>query len=220
MADDYIPHGDSDLIEFADNFITKTDGKEADYGLTAADTTAISALRTNFAASYAENNSKQIDARASRQKKDGDHKSLASRLRESAQVVQKHSGTTDEMRVGLRLPVKDSEPSNIGEPATVPVAEIDTSVKLRHEISFYNEGSESKAKPDDVRGAEIWCRIGGEATMNEDDYRYLGTDTASPYLAVHKAENIGKQAHYLLRWANEKGEPGPWSAPYSATITG
>lgn len=220
MPDDYIPHGDSDLIEFADNFITKTDGNEADYGLTADDTTEIKSLKTNFAGSYAVNNSKQTEARSSRTKKDGDHKLLAAKLRESSQTVQRHSGTTDEMRVDLRLPVRDDEPSNIGEPATVPVAEIDTSVKLRHEISFYNEGSESKAIPDGVQDCEIWCRIDGEATMNEDDYRYMGRDTDSPYLAVHKAENVGKQAHYLLRWVNAKGEPGAWNGPFSATITG
>jgi len=210
---DYIPGGDSELLEFADNFITKTDGNEADYGLTAADTTEVKALRLTFAGSYADNNSKQTTAKSARKQKDADRKPLVSKLRESSQVVQEHPKTTDAMREGLNLPIQDKESSNIGEPATVPVAEIDTSVKLRHEISFYNEGSESKGKPDGVEGCQIWCKIGGDATMNEDDYRYLATDTGSPYLVVHKAENIGKQAHYLLRWVNAKGEPGPWSAP-------
>lgn len=220
MSSDYIPRGDAELIEFANNFVTKTDGNEADYGLTAADTGEVKALKLTFAGSYADNNSKQTAARSARTQKDSDRKSLVSKLRESSQVVQEHPKTTDAMRDGLMLPVRDKEPSNIGEPATQPVAEIDTSVQLRHLITFYNQGSISKAKPEGVKGCEIWCRIGGEATMNEDDYRYLGTDTASPYLAVHKAENVGKQAHYLLRWVNAKGEPGAWSAPFSATITG
>lgn len=220
MPDDYIPRGDSDLLEFADNFITKTGGNEADFGLTAADTTETSALRTAFAGSYADNNSKQTEARTAKMKKDGDRRTLVAKLRESSQIAQKPPDTTDEMRTSLNLPVKDKEPSNIGEPATQPVAEIDTSVQLRHLVTFYNQGSENRAKPDGVQGAEIWCKIGGEATMNEDDYRYLGTDTASPYLAVHKPENIGKQAHYLLRWVNAKGEPGAWSGTFSATITG
>lgn len=220
MPEDYIPRGDSDLIEFADNFVDEIDGNEAGFGLTAADTTELKALKTNFRDAYDDNISKQTEARSAKTKKDGERKPLVAKLRESAQVVQNHPAATDEMRSGLRLPVKDKEPSSIGEPATQPVAEINTSVKLRHEITFYNEGSIGKAKPAGVRGAEIWCKIDGEATMNEDDYRYLGTDTASPYLAVHKAENVGKQAHYLLRWVNAKGEPGEWSSPFSATITG
>ena len=28
----------------------------------------------------------------------------------------------------------------------------------------------------------------------------------------------GKTAHYLFRWANTRGEPGPWSETISATI--
>ena len=80
--------------------------------------------------------------------------------------------------------------------------------------------SPTKGKPEGVKGVEIWCKIGGEATMNEDDYKYLATDTASPYLAIHKSEDIGKQAHYLLRWVNPRGEAGAWSNPVSATITG
>lgn len=220
MPKDYIPQSDSDLIEFADNFIKEIGGNEADFGLTAADTTEITALKMSFKAAYDDNISKQTEARAAKVKKDGERKTLVAKLRESSQVAQNHPGTTDDKRESLNLRIKDKEPSNVGEPATQPAAEIDTSVRLRHSITFYNQGSDSKAKPEGVRGAEIWCRVGGEATMNEDDYRYIGTDTASPYLAVHKPENIGKQAHYLLRWINAKGEPGAWSSPHSATITG
>ena len=28
----------------------------------------------------------------------------------------------------------------------------------------------------------------------------------------------GKTAHYMLRWENTRGEPGPWSETASATI--
>jgi hypothetical protein len=71
-----------------------------------------------------------------------------------------------------------------------------------------------------VRTPDILVKIGGEPTMNEDEYRYLATDTASPYLATHKSADVGKQAHYLLRWENTKGETGAWSTIVSATITG
>ena len=118
------------------------------------------------------------------------------------------------------LTVTDPTQSSIGEPATRPVAEIEIDAPLRHLIAFYDEGGTGRAKPEGVKGAEIWCKIDGAATLDEDDYRYLGTDTASPYLAVHKPENAKKQAHYLLRWVNPKNEPGAWSNPFSATITG
>lgn len=220
MPKDYIPKGDSELLEFAGNFISKISGSEASFGLVAGDTAALTAMRTTLQTDYDDNLSKQIEARTAREKKDNSRVSLEGKLRESAQRVQTYPGTTDMIRQELMLTVKDTTQSSIGEPETRPVAEVDTSVPLRHSIMFYNEGGTAKGKPDGVKGAEIWCKIDGEATMNEADYRYLGTDTASPYLAVHKAEDAKKQAHYLLRWVNPKGEAGAWSNPVSATITG
>ena len=217
---DYIPRGDSELLEFANNFITKISGNEATHGLTAGDTTQIIALHNEFQTDYDDNLSKQIDARTSREKKDSSRKTLIEKLRQTAQRVQTHPATTDVMRQDLNLTVSDTRQSSIAEPVTRPVAEIDTSVALRHTISFYDEGGTTKGKPEGIKGAEIWCKIDGAATLDEDDYRYLATDTASPYVAVHEPENAKKQAHYMLRWVNPKGEPGAWSNPFSATITG
>ncbi len=217
---DYIPRSTSALLEFADNFISKISGNEAAYGLTAGDTAALTTLRDKLQASYDENNSVQIEARTAKEKKDFDHKSLETKTRETAQRVQTFPGTDDAMRQDLQITVKDTTPSSIGEPVTRPVAEVNIDAPLRHTITFYDEGGGGKGKPEGVKGAEIWCKTGGEATLDEDDYRYLGTDTASPYLAIHKAENAGQKAHYLLRWVNPKNEPGAWSNPVSATITG
>jgi hypothetical protein len=220
MAKDYIPESDAEIIEFANNFFNKTKGNEAGFSLNVSDTDELKTLLDAFVASYNKNNADQITARASRELKDTDKKPLEKKLRSMAQVVQTAPATTDEQRADLSLNVKDTTSSAVGVPTTRPVAEVDTSQPLRHTVVFYDNELDGKGKPEGVKGAEIFVKIGGEATMNEDDYRYLGTDTASPYLAVHKAENVGKQAHYLLRWVNTKNESGAWSNPVSATITG
>lgn len=220
MPKDYIPKSDSELLEFAGNFVSKISGNEASFGLVAGDTAALTAMQTTFQNSYDDNNAKQIEARTLRENKDFDRKTIVDKLREMAQRVQTYPGTSDMIRQELMLTVKDTTQTSIGVPVSRPVAEIDTSVQLRHSIMFYDEGGTGKGKPEGVQGAEIWCKIDGAATMDEDDYKYLGTDTASPYLAVHKAEDAKKQAHYLLRWVNPKGEAGAWSNPVSATITG
>ena len=220
MPKDYIPNGDSEILEFADNFVAKIDGNETMYGLVRDDATELIALRDTSRTSYDDNLAKQSAARTSREQKDMNIKALVNKLRGLAARVQANPTTDDMMRTDLNLTVKDTTQTPIGAPTTRPMAEVDTSVPLRHTIIFFDTESSTKGKPEGVKGAEIWCKIGGEATMNEDDYRYLGTDTASPYLAIHKAENVGKQAHYLLRWVNPKNEAGAWSNAVSATITG
>lgn len=217
---DYIPRGDSEFLEFANNFIDKIGGNEASYGLTAGVTAQLTAMRDTLQTSYNDLLAKRIEARTAREKKDFDRQPLDAKLREAAQIVQDFAGTTDVMRQDLQITVKDTEQSLIGPPTTYVVAEIKFGAPLQHIINFRDSESAGRGKPDGVKGAEIFCKIDGEATLNEDDYRYLGTDTASPYLAVHKPENAGKKAHYIFRWVNEKGEPGAWSNPVSATITG
>lgn len=78
----------------------------------------------------------------------------------------------------------------------------------------------SEAKPVGARGAEIGGFIGPTPTSDPAQAHFVALDTASPYLLVHEAADAGKLAHYLLRWVNTRSEPGPWSEPLSATITG
>ena len=219
MADDYIPSNDAELIAFAKNFKNKTSGTPALYNLTAAANTDLDDLINEFETDVNDHLAQQITARASREKKDTTKKLLSGMLRSQAQTAQK-SGISNEQRADLGLTVIDSVKTPVGAPQTRPVAEVDTSQPLRHLITFFDNESESRGKPAGVRGAQVWVKIGGEPTMNESEYKYLATDTASPYLAVHKSEDVGKQAHYLLRWENSKGEPGAWSTIVSATITG
>ena len=51
-----------------------------------------------------------------------------------------------------------------------------------------------------------------------EDFRYLGTDTRTPYLSEFDPEDGGELAHYYLRWVNTRDEPGPWSDPISGSI--
>ena len=43
------------------------------------------------------------------------------------------------------------------------------------------------------------------SSCSSDAHEYPGTDG-------------GKQAHYMLRWVNTRGETGPWSETATATI--
>lgn len=220
MSQDYIPRSDADLLSFANNFKTVTAKNLATYSLNATDDTELENIIGSFANAYNDNNSAQTAARAARQAKEDAKVLLISKLRELAQRIQVTASVTNEQKAELNLTVSDGTKTASGVPTTRPIAQIDTSQPLRHTIKFYDNASESKARPSGVMGAEVWVKIGGEATMNEDDYKFLALDTASPYVAIHKAEDIGKKAHYLLRWVSTRGEKGAWSNVSSATITG
>jgi hypothetical protein len=69
-----------------------------------------------------------------------------------------------------------------------------------------------------VRGAEIWCAVGPTPPANPVQYRFLALGTDAPHLVEHAAADAGQMAHYLVRWVNTRGQPGPWSETISATI--
>ena len=63
-------------------------------------------------------------------------------------------------------------------------------------------------------------KVGTTPPASESDLHFLATDTRTPYVAQFDPANAGKTAYYWLRWENNKGETGPWSALVSATVTG
>jgi hypothetical protein len=220
MNKDYIPTKDGELIVFAENFQNKTSADLAKYGLTEAGSKELELLIAKFDTEVSDDNVKQSAADASSKQKNATKKLLRTSLRKKSQTIQKLDDTSDSDRAALNLTVAGKTRTAAGVPTSRPVAQVDTSQPLRHTIKFSDNVGEGKAKPAGVMGAEVWVKIGGEATMNEDDYKYLSVDTATPYLAIHKAEDVGKKAHYLLRWINTRGEKGAWSDVVSAVITG
>lgn len=48
--------------------------------------------------------------------------------------------------------------------------------------------------------------------------RRAALDTRTPYTLDFDGPDGGKNAHYMLRWLNAKGQKGPWSETATATI--
>ena len=101
-------------------------------------------------------------------------------------------------------------------PTTKPIAKIDTSKRLEHTINFMDEDG-SLAKPEGVRGCQIWVKVGASA-KDPDELRYLATDSKTPYVYHYDGADGGKPAYYWLRWENTRGDVGPWSDEVMGTI--
>lgn len=122
----------------------------------------------------------------------------------------------DRNTLNLDLPSGSKTPSPV--PTQKPIAQVDTSKRLTHTISFTNQDG-TAAKPAGVRGCQIWHKV-GVAPASIADLDFITSDTASPYIQQFDVADAGKTVHYWLRWENTRGETGPWSDVISATITG
>jgi len=100
------------------------------------------------------------------------------------------------------------------------MARIKMGQRLQHTIHFMDEATPNRrGKPSGVTGCEICLRLGGNPkSKNPKEYLLLDVPSASPYVVKHENSAGGEVAHYMLRWKNRRGDRGPWSQVYSATV--
>lgn len=213
---DYLPGGSAELAAFVENLYAKVSAAPGNYGLTAADMTALDTMKSAFKTVLGDYDEKRIASGVARILKDDTKDALEVMVRAFVKTIQANPTTTNEMRGGLQINIPDTTHTPIPAPDELPVVAIDTLVPQRHRIVF--SGETSRAKPKGVRALEIWMKLGGDATGNEADYQFLAQDTDSPYIKQFVAADSGKQAHYLFCWVNSKGDRGPWKMA-SATVT-
>ena len=217
---DYIPAADDEFDAWQDNFIMYASANAAALGLDPlVDIPPLTAAQTTWTADRVANTAAQAAAGSARQAKDAARGGLEGVIRPLVARLQASSEVDDAERAALGITVPDKIPTPVGPPETRPVVSVDTSQRLQHTIGFADEATPTrKAKPDGVRGAQIWVKIGDPAPVDPSELTFLAVDTRTPYVATFDGADANKVAHYMLRWESTRAEPGPWSETASATI--
>ena len=217
---DYLPSADGDFQLWQQNFLTYAAGHMDELGLLAADLTDAVVAQTAWDTAYAANNSAQITARTAAQLKKDKRSAFEDCIRPLVRRLQASPDVSDDERRALGITVQGDTAAPAGPAATRPMAIVDTSQRLRHEIKFVDEATPtSRAKPAGTMGCEIWVKV-GTAPTDPSELTFVALDTASPYIAEYGGADAGKTAHYMLRWVSTRGEKGPWSETVAATVTG
>ncbi len=217
---DYIPAPDGDFDTWQTNFLAYATANAAALGLDPlVDIPPLTAAQGTWSTDFGANASAQAAAQAARQTKDAARDAYVGLIRPLVVRLQASPEVDDAERAALGITVPDRIPTPVGIPTTRPVVKVDTSQRLRHVISFADEATPTRtAKPAGVRGVQIWVKVGDPTPVDPSELTYLATDTRTPYTTSFPGADGGKTAHYMLRWENTRGEPGPWSETASATI--
>jgi hypothetical protein len=185
-------------------------------GITAAMMTTFGAVRDNFSDKLLAHNTAQDAARAARVDKDSGRVDGEEQVRTLRDLMKAHA-VTDTKYAALGIP---QAVANVPATATVPVATVDTSQRLRHTIKFTDSAdAANKRRPRGTVGSEIWVKIDGPPPGDEKDCTFLALDSATPYVAEYTPAESGKMAHYLLRWQLRDGSRTAFGETVSATIT-
>jgi hypothetical protein len=216
---DYIPSGDADLNSWMNTFMSALDSRRAALGVTEAEFNRLATAHDAWIAAFNQHKQAQAAASSASQAKDLARENVVREVRATARRLQSHPSMQDPDRAALGLTVPAGTRTPPPTPTTRPVARLDTTLRLRHTISFADEATpNSRAKPEGVRGCEIWVKVGDPPPTDPSQLSFLALDTASPYVAEYRGEDAGKIAYYMLRWVNTREEKGPWSMTFSAAI--
>jgi hypothetical protein len=217
---DYIPPSDGAFDAWQDNFVTYVSANAAALGLNpGVDIPPLSSASLDWGAAYPANVAAQQAAQSARQTKDAARTDLIALVRPLVRRMQADPVVKDSDKAAMGITVPDTTPTDVVPPITRPVVSVDTSQRLRHTIHFADEATPtSKAKPPGVRGAQIWMKVGDPPPGDPGELVYVATDTRTPHTIDFAGADALKNAHYMVRWENTRGEVGPWSETATATI--
>ncbi len=216
---DYIPRGDADFNAWQANFVTYANDNLADLGLVLPDMIPITSAQSAWTPSLTDHVAAQANAQSACATKNANRTVLETAIRALVRRLQASPSVSDAEREALGITVADSGATAAATPATRPICQVDARQRLQHTIEFADEATPTrKAKPAGVMGAEIWVLIGPTPPVDPSELTFLAVDTRTPYTTDFDGADGGKQAHYMLRWVNTRGETGPWSETATATI--
>lgn len=216
---DYIPDTEVEYEVWLDNLITYATANLAELRLTADDLSELQESRNAWQEAIASYRAAQALADIAQQTRIDKRRLTKSQARILVQQLQADPELTDSQRVGLGIPVRSTNRNLVPAPVTRPLPRLEQSGRLRHTIHFVDETTPTRrAKPKGVRGCQIWFFVGETPPTRPEEFRYLGTDTRTPYLNEFEPEDGGDMAHYYLRWVNTRDEPGPWSDIISGSV--
>jgi hypothetical protein len=125
---------------------------------------------------------------------------------------------TDDERIAMGVPNRDTTRTPIGRPETVPVFSVVIKGIRRVTIPFHDEDSERRAIPYGLNGAVVFWKIADAPITNPDLLDRTELATRSPHTLHFKEEERGKTVTIALQWQNEAGVRGDYSELESVIV--
>ena len=122
-------------------------------------------------------------------------------------------------REAMGLKIYDATRTPSPKPVTMPVGNVDFSIRRRHTVKIKDSVHTGRGLPPHVHGFEVWRKVGGSAPVNSNEFEYAGFSSSSSFTLDYELQQVGLTVYYIFRWVNARNEPGPWSEGVtSATI--
>jgi len=219
MSGSWIPTNDDALDPFVNNFQTLIAATPTNYGLVAADATAITAAYTSWHTAYLAATNPTTRTKATVATKNTQKANVLTVVRRYATTIRANLGVSDALKVGLGLHIRDTQPTPVPPPSTKPELSITKTDTGYQNVSARDEGSGApRARPVGSVGMLLYRAVGDAPASLPAEATFLTFIGRPDVQSTFTTADRGKIATYFARWTNARGEVGPWSNPVSAAI--
>lgn len=219
----YIPAKDALFATWLANFSALLTAAPTDYGLDAADATAVDGVNTTFQAAYTTSQNPATRTAPSVAAKDVARASAEAVVRPYAVQISRNSAVTDANKASIGVTIPSLVPTPVAAPTVAPVIGLESATIGQMRLKYQAAGASGKSKPFGAIGVEIWRSVGVVAATDPAQATYNGTVTKTPFRQNFTGPDATKICTYFARFVTRSGpdgkaQVGPWSAPLSVTV--
>ena len=215
----YIPSRDADLDAWANNFKTLIAATPTNYGLTAADGTAISNSFNAWHTAFLNATNPTTRTRATVAAKNDQKRLMLGVLRGYAATIRANAAVTPALKIGLGLHVRDAGPTPVPAPSSYPMVSVAGLGQGLQQLRAADQFAPNRrARPTGTAGLLLFRAIATEPVSEPTQAQFLSFVTRAEFTATFNPADNGKTATYFARWTNAKGEVGPWGPATSMPI--
>jgi hypothetical protein len=219
MSDSYIPAEDQAALVWMQAFSQNISADVTRYQLSVSDAQNIADAVDDYAAKLAITSNNSTRTPVAVASKDVSRNVAEQLCRQFAVQIKYNAGISDEDKIAVGVRPVNNSRDPIPVPPTSPLLNVLGATPGSHTIRYADTSTpDSAAKPFGAAMMQLWVAIANEPTTQESDAKFYGTFTKNPVAVGFSEEDDGKCATYFARWANRKGETGPWSLPVSMRI--
>lgn len=219
MGATYIPSRDADLDTWLLNFKTLIAATPTNYGLVAADATAITNAFNSWHTAFLLASNPTTRTKGTVSTKNTQKANVLTVVRGYANTLRVNKGVSNELKIGLGLHVADSQPTPVPPPSTYPLLSISGIAQGLQDLRASDQDSPTKrAKPVGAAGLLLYRAVSTAPISEPTAATFLSFVSKAAYTATFTPADNGKVATYFARWTNSKGEVGPWGPPASMPI--
>ncbi len=219
MGNSYIPDRDPALDTWLLNFKTLIATTPTNYGLVAADGTAITNAYNAWHTAFLAATNPTTRTKGTVATKNVQKGIVLGVVRGYANTIRVNKAVSNELKIGLGLHVSDSQPSPVPPPSTYPIISISGMGQGLQDLRAADQNTPQKrAKPLGAAGLLLFRAVGTAPVSEPTAATFLAFVSKDKFTSAFLPADNGKTATYFARWTNSKGEVGPWSPPASMPI--